>query len=109
MQKSIQKRTDCHFFEKTDNRNVEYIRELLYFCIFIVLVKTRLLIILRKQREYTNGAPHEDRRREFQKTIMETGANPAKVLDFVPSAYALRLHSIRLPVCLSVLSMSQGL
>ena len=40
------------------------------------------------------GAPHEDRRREFQKTFMEAGANPAKDLIFVPSAYALRLHSI---------------
>lgn len=41
MQKSIQKQTDCHFFEKIDNRNVGYISELLYFCLFIMLVKTR--------------------------------------------------------------------
>ena len=41
-----------------------------------------------------NGAPRKDRRRKFQKTFMEAGANPAKELIFVPSAYALRLHPI---------------
>lgn len=38
---------------------------------------------------------------------METGANPVKGLTFVPSAYTLRLHSIRFPVCLSVLYADQ--
>lgn len=41
-----------------------------------------------------------NRRREFQKTIMGTGANPVKELIFVPSAYALRLHPMWFPVCL---------
>ena len=54
-----------------------------------------------------NGAPGKERRREFQKTFMETGANPVKGLTFVPSAYALRLHPIRFPVCLLVLSAAQ--
>jgi len=40
---------------------------------------------------------------------MEAGANPTKVLAFVPSAYALRLHSIRFPVYLLVLFTFQEL